>query len=384
SIISRRSAMDYGRVESALGLTGGSDAFRESFPVSDALMPGILFFLDPAFLGRACDTLKLDDDARAALLRAAAEAQVRPELARLLWHFHALLFKQPQLPEIPVAQWPALGSGLKPLDAGLNLCVALSGLPLSSKFNRDRSIPAAVEAATWSDVRLWVEYLKKQEGLHGVSRRIVGWLRNHFTGRLYRLGRLQFMPARFPGFCHVYRTVEGRVLAFSGQHPIHPSGKVMQGFHKKEMAGSDEVLMPGHPVLDVHIPEGGALTVDVCRESLERALEFYGFYFRGEHYRGFLCVSWLLDPVLADLLRPESNIIKFQNQFYCFPVPDAHTEAIWRVFGTETLDLATAPRDNSIRRAMLAHLEKGGTFKDGGGFILNEEAHRFGESPYRV
>ena len=121
-----------------------------------------------------------------------------------------------------------------------------------------------------------------------------------------------------------------------------------------------------------------------CKDAFAQARRFFPRIFPAGHFRGFLCVSWLLDPVFPEILKPESNIVKFQREFYCFPVPDAHSEAVWRVFGTETIDLKTTPRDNSVRRAMAAHLDKGGAFKDGGGFILNDEIARYGEAPYRT
>lgn len=45
-----------------------------------------------------------------------------------------------------------------------------------------------------------------------------------------------------------------------------------------------------------------------------------------------------------------------------------------RIFGGVFKDLAEAPRDTSLRRAVLRHLEGGNVLRDTGGFILRDAA----------
>jgi hypothetical protein len=376
--------MNFIQIEHNLGLTGGSESFRKDFSLSADSFPRTLPFLNNSFLTEVSGVFGLHADEVDALYQAAALAESRPELARLLWCFHSLLYQPPPLPDIPIEIWPDWGTQLESHGYALNLLLALSGYPLARKFYIEKALPETVFHETFQDIRIWLDYARVHEGKTGVTRRIVRWLRGPFTGKLFRLGRLQFMPSLFLKHCEAYRRRDGRVYAFAGVKPVLPSGKAVSKFRKGEIREGEQALSPDAPVLFVHIPEGGPMTPAACADSFRRALDFFPRFFPETPFKGFMTVSWMLDPVWALILKADSNIVLFQNEFYCFPVPDAKSEAVWRVFGTESLDLASAPRDNSIRRAMIAHLEKGGTFKDHGGFILNTEIARYGQAPYRT
>lgn len=105
------------------------------------------------------------------------------------------------------------------------------------------------------------------------------WLKNHLSGTLFKLGRLQFN------------------MGFS-EHTI-PAKNILKG----------------DPVLEVHIPEDGPLTVDAVNASFAMAGEFFPEFFPDFSYEYMTCHSWLLDPTLKELLKPESNILQFQGRF---------------------------------------------------------------------
>ena len=107
----------------------------------------------------------------------------------------------------------------------------------------------------------------------------LGWLRNHLSGRLYKLGRLQFNMG----------------LA---EHTI-PAKNILKG----------------DPVLEVHIPEEGPLTPNSVDDSFRKAERFFAKYFPEFQYDFITCHSWLLDASLRDYLKPDSNILQFQKRF---------------------------------------------------------------------
>jgi len=74
-------------------------------------------------------------------------------------------------------------------------------------------------------------------------------------------------------------------------------------------------IAPGDNVLGVHIPAVGPLDGEECRKSLDMAREFYKKYFPEYKYDYFRCHSWLLDKKLCEVLKEDSNILKFQNMF---------------------------------------------------------------------
>nr|WP_246001771.1 hypothetical protein [Allorhizocola rhizosphaerae] len=66
----------------------------------------------------------------------------------------------------------------------------------------------------------------------------------------------------------------------------------------------------------MHIPECcGPLPPAACDVAFARAAEFFPRHFPDEPYEVAVCMSWLLDPALADHLPAESNIVRFQRRF---------------------------------------------------------------------
>ncbi len=113
----------------------------------------------------------------------------------------------------------------------------------------------------------------------------------------------------------------------------------------------EPALTPGDPILEVHIPAGGDMTVERCRASMRQALEFFPRYFPDKPFVGFACGSWILNPELDRIYRPDSNMVLWQRD----------------------VDPATAPRDTNLRRALLDHLDAGGRLLGGGMFLLLED-----------
>ena len=83
------------------------------------------------------------------------------------------------------------------------------------------------------------------------------------------------------------------------------------------------------------------------------------------------------------MLPPGSNILRMQREGYLFPNGEDQESFLNFTFGAQSIDLATAPRDTRLRRAVIAHLEKGGTLRCGGFLLLRRDLARFGAQPYR-
>lgn len=107
----------------------------------------------------------------------------------------------------------------------------------------------------------------------------LGWLKNHLSGTLFKLGRLQFNMGQ-------------------AEHTI-PARNILKG----------------DCVLEVHIPEEGPLDPEAVEDSFRAARRFFPKYFPDFRYDFFTCHSWLLDSTLREFLKPESNILRFQKLF---------------------------------------------------------------------
>lgn len=138
-------------------------------------------------------------------------------------------------------------------------------------------IDESVLLDTLSDVVIWTDTwfsIRQEFGLMEV-----GWLAHHFAGKLFRLGRLQFCM----GCAH---------------HAIPAAG-----------------VAEGDPVMEVHIPSGGAMRPEACDASVAAARKFFATYFPEFDYQCFTCHSWLLDDTLQQFLSEDSNIRQFRARF---------------------------------------------------------------------
>ena len=88
-------------------------------------------------------------------------------------------------------------------------------------------------------------------------------------------------------------------------------------------------------VLGVHIPGDGPMPPTAVDESFARAGPFFA-----RHYpevgplRWLTCHSWLLDPLLTDLV-PGSNLASFTRRWQTWSCEDADRDVLYFAFGVE-------------------------------------------------
>jgi hypothetical protein len=240
------------------------------------------------------------------------------------------------------------------------------------------------------------------------------------SGGIFELGRLQHQPGtwRRPARAFRHRT-SGAVVALSedgvsyradGQcdgvggvydpegawtarlqlsaagvvgHRIRPTGQAERAETRLSQEEWTAVLTPGDAVLHLHIPAGEPLELEACRRSLEEALRFFPACFPAQRFVAFACSSWLLDDQLEDLLPPSSNLVRFLRQMYLLPAAGDGRSALEWVFGGVPADLRQAPRDTTLRRALLDHVLGGGHLRGGSCFLLPADLPRWGADTYR-
>ncbi len=389
-------------------LTALADYWRPTWELSApslARQPGL--FPDPAQIAAAAKFLGLPDAACAALQDGLALFAREPFLSRLAWHCHFLLCRAGAGDAELYAKSPALPADFHPAAPLFHAYVLLAGLPHCRAENRRRGIGDEITRHTLADLGIWLGHYHRTKGVWGLAQH--GWLSGHFRNQLYRLGRLQFRFETFPHRFHAWRqTATGQVALFPGPgerltaeafyaaadaecrgNDYEETGEQILG----PRLGSDgrwceapaplprdeweKILAPGDPVLGLHIAEGEPLTPEACAESLARAEDFFPRHFPERRYAALTCGSWLLDRQLGQLLAPEANIARFQALFHLHPLPDADDRQLQeRVFGLPLgeryagADLERAPRQTSLQRLVVSHLEAGGRFRSGGGIIF--------------
>ncbi|GMA94223.1 hypothetical protein GCM10025881_10470 [Pseudolysinimonas kribbensis] len=134
-------------------------------------------------------------------------------------------------------------------------------------FHRSRGIPPEISDRSLADLgqQAWVN--RRTLGAFGLHTYL--WMPVCFGGNLYWLGRLQFNLVR-----------RGDAWAIS-----------------------------------THIPEVGPLTPESVDDAFRQAVAFFGRHFADHPTTVLHCSSWLLDPQLAEVLAPESNMVRFQQRW---------------------------------------------------------------------
>jgi len=264
---------------------------------------------------RALAALGFHDDDRVDVQRAIDAALNEPErlreIARLARRLQAAIGEFSRTDGIfddPAATSDWRGIGVLPM---LALIAAADDV---RAFHRSRGVPAAISDRSLSDLgqQAWVH----RRTFGGFGLHTYGWMAHAYSGNLYWLGRLQF---------NLLQRADGWALS-------------------------------------THIPESGPLTPDAVDDSFRQAAAFFAEHFSDYPTHLFHCGSWLLDPQLADVLKPESNMVRFQKLWALEGTPTpADDDAIFFVFRRRgDVDRSTLPRDTSLQRAILDRLAAGG------------------------
>ena len=191
------------------------EIWREYWGASQATYPGAyLYFLTDDFVIKANDILGLPNEAIGAFSEALLIIRGDSELSRLAWHWHYLLFNLPELQLTDLDHWPLPETSMGKYVAMFPAITLLSGLPKALRLHKDKGIPKSITRDTFTDMDIWMRDYHEKHGLWGLNQ--TSWLRNHFTGKIYRLGRLQFMPKIFKDNIKVFfNSITSEVIVLS-------------------------------------------------------------------------------------------------------------------------------------------------------------------------
>ena len=427
------SGADRGSVPERLSpLLRESDLGAEWEAAQAAMPEGRLPFLLPEAVAESGRWVGLDPDAIPYLQETAEHIAGDADLSRLAWQCHYLMFVSETDDPAQVRGWPVLVDLLGERCGAFYLLMALSGVPGMRAFHRARGIPERVMRDTCSDFPIWAQHYREEgimrdggfdhpstPGMWGLDTRLLSWVHHHLVGDLYRLVRLQFMQRpyryRFQAFRHretrkvvllaeagIQFRGDGQVNGIAGRWdteagwttrlrfeagrvtgtPMHPEGRALREEVRLGLDAWECILKPGDSILEMHIPADGRLDFEACGESFRQADAFFRRYFPDRPFRAFCCGSWFLDPVYQELLPEGSNIARFQRECYLLPlVSSGGRSGLERIFGRHARDLSTAPRNTTLRRAVLDHLRDGGLLR-GGGILLFPEDLDWGTQVY--
>jgi hypothetical protein len=204
-------------------------------------------------------------------------------------------------------------------------------LPATLDWAGRVGLAPALTAATLRDVGRMLRRNRVWFGAPGLGDELAGWLPRHLVGAILEIGRLQ-------------------------HERIRPGIRTSAWFLEE---GAD--WSPAELAVNLHIPESGPLDPAAVGESLRAARTVMRKRFPEHRLRVRYCISWLLDPQLAEYLPETSNIMAFQRMFRIGPAKDDDGDASVRkfVFGNAPGAPGDLPQRSSLERAAVAHWRAG-------------------------
>ena len=227
---------------------------------------------------------------------------------------------------------PELGTPQAPVTERDWLEAMVRFVPAILAWHAEKDIPDAITRDTLADFGRNMAINRRVHGRFGMD--TYKWLANVFAGRIFQLGRLQYL--------------------------IHQPSAQIPG------------TTDGEWVLGVHIPEDGGLSTQSVSESLALAGSFFATHFPAQPVRIANCESWLLDPYLSAHIDPWSNIFRFAALFTPYGTPrDEPTDAVYFTFRTRSMDnLDQLPRATALQRVVLERIAAGGAWQLGFGYLV--------------
>jgi hypothetical protein len=360
----------------------------------------------------------LDMDAAADELFEAVASRINaaPGLRALAWHLMKLSYDYPESPAS--TKWPSFDDVFPEGGGVFYLLLGLDAVTRARAEQGRRGIPEEITRATCGDTLIMMHrYAALNDGRMGLEARGIVWHRVIASGELHRIGRFEYIMRPFRGPVRAYRHCsEGHLIALceegtpfdnegfspnNGVEPdwiahlqqtedtvtgsiMSPRGYAVQGEVTLSFEEWEETLVCRDMALEIHIPEGEAMTLEACRDSMGQALEFFPRHYPDRPFRTFACYSWILNTQLEEMLSEKSNLVNFQHEVYLFPQASNGRDGLYFLFYQDNVDINTAPRDTTLRRKYLECLESGGSIRRGGMFFLPEDLPQFGTQFYRV
>lgn len=339
------------------------------------------------------------------VLEAAREVSKNPILLRWLY-----LLKHIQMDKIR-AQGLITKEICPPSEeAAYHLCPIfpmLSFIPRIVNEMRRRKLPEDIIADTLSGFEDKITDYHDRYGVLGLKP-YIEWLQHYINLDIIRVGRfdMQINCAFAPGMI-VLKNQAGEYRIIAENVDIHKSGLILGCAGCKDSKDSffavfteTDTAFEGYPVnnnglvtykrmsfkksewsialkagdntLNVHIPARKNLSKEKCEESYAYAKEIFRKYYPEYNYRAFMCISWMVDPQLKELIEHRTNLTDFLDRYLHFPRKSEGKSVInfafFKPIGTPIEQL---PEDTSLRRILKAHLQNGGRIYEQGGVFFD-------------
>ncbi len=337
------------------------------------------------------------------ILQAAAEVRENPAMCLLV----CLLEQWAQKGGIPE-------DGFKnPKGTGLAydfycLFATIPTIPQTVANLQKRGLPADVIADTMAEYDFCVQICENSLGRPAFEFGRLWWIQRVIHSQLVHIDRFKYdLPGRYSKGIRIYENANGEQIVLADGMELHRSGamlgtagledtdgsftaditetettveghSIVNGFVQQEKIRLDKkewklIFSPTDNVLGIHIPPGGGFDKETMDKSFDRAKELFRKCYPDHPFKAFHCRTWLLAPQLQNILKPDSNILAFQNRFIRYPYRSNGKECMSFLFNLLTNDpenLNDLPENTSLQRAVKAIYLNGGCIHEGEGIFF--------------
>ncbi len=239
--------------------------------------------------------------------------------------------------------------------------------------------------------RIWdgIRIVKRKTGMPGINKTYYHWQTLFGMARIFELEEgLQFELRKAPaGVFYIKNKESGMIVPLLDNRTVHRSGlqivgsagyedaegsflatfreddeniygygcydcKVETALHTYSKQEWEVYLRPGEDMISFHIPEGADISLEAILPQYKRAREIVRTRFPEHKGYDIFGSSWILNPALLEIVKPDSKIAKLMALFTCYPVKDKATSVFSFVFNCKPEDLNDLPEDTSLRRGL--------------------------------
>lgn len=218
-------------------------------------------------------------------------------------------------------------------------CMMKCGLKTASIYKK-LNIPKEIFTASLKCFTRFVREHKESFGVYGFDRE--WWTVRQLSGKLFRIGELEYELRECP------RENENKGEDSKGKN-------------------GEEDGMERH--VSLHIPSDANLELEAVRQSYREAGDFLHKYFPEYEHTEVRCSSWLLSPVLSEMLPPSSRIIRFQKDFIMHHVNKESNSFMQWVYKRSDLPLQMLPEETTLQKNLKQYLLAGGKVGEGAGYL---------------
>lgn len=259
---------------------------------------------------------------------------------------------------------------------------------------KERNVPEDVIKETMKQYEGVISTFEMRFGYPAYNGTYFGWMLLTVNNSILNIGRLQYEMRDFSGKLCAFKNEQGKVILLADKITVNKNGVGIKYAGLKEKDGEfycevketedfyegnliedgyvtkkviklsknewKKFLSCGDMAISVHIPRGSSMSDEVCVESYKRAKQIFDDFYSDIDFKAYFCHSWLLDPQLKQMLKPESNILKFMSRYMLYPYEESDNDDVFMFVFTEPFkSYEDLPETTSLMRALKQHYISG-------------------------